>query len=227
MRDIVKNKEYFIKCINYEKDRINKFSHALASVGAENVTGRNNAFTYLANFNKNLFKLSFSIGDSIEKIYRYYEEWIKYYSEVCTENDSLYDIIDLLSIAVFYKKRKIEFSKYLIIIINKLNLDDGISNLCLRYLGLESKDNNKSKLSYINNLLDDSENKAENLEDILKNWYVLHQDAYWYDTHKLKNDTYCGYWSFELGAIAKILQLDDKELKEQQYYPYDLVHFKE
>lgn len=227
MRDIVKNKEYFIKCINYEKDRINKFSQALASVGAENVTGRNNAVSYLANFNKNLFKLSFSIGDSIEKIYPYYEEWIKYYSEVCTENDSLYDIIDLLSIAVFYKKRKVEFSKYLTIIINKLNLDDGMSNLCLRYLDLEPNGNNESKLSYVNNLLDDSENKAKNLKDILKKWYVFHQDAYWYDTHKLKNDTYCGYWSFELGAIAKILQLNDKELKEQQYYPYDLVHFNE
>lgn len=227
MRDTIKNEEYFIKCISYEKDRINKFTQALLSIGSENIKGRINALTYLANFNKNIFKQSYSIGISIEEIYHYYEDWLKYYSEICTENYSLYDIIDLFSIAVFYEKRKVEFTKYLIIIMNKLLIDDGMTNLYLVYLGLEPKDNNESKLSYLNNLLEDSENKSEVLKSILKDWYKYHHDAYWYDTHKLKTDTYCGYWSFELGAIAKILNLNDEELKEQQYYPYDLVHFQD
>ena len=33
-------------------------------------------------------------------------------------------------------------------------------------------------------------------------------------------------WSFEAGAIAKILNLDDECLKGAKYYPYDLAHFK-
>ncbi|WP_149023628.1 PoNe immunity protein domain-containing protein [Listeria rocourtiae] len=37
---------------------------------------------------------------------------------------------------------------------------------------------------------------------------------------------YSGYWSYESGAIAKVLQLDDEVLKEVKYYPYDLVHYK-
>ncbi|MDD7379168.1 MAG: DUF1911 domain-containing protein [Lachnospiraceae bacterium] len=37
---------------------------------------------------------------------------------------------------------------------------------------------------------------------------------------------YYGYWSFEAGAIAKILNLDDSSLKDVPYYPYDLVHYK-
>lgn len=224
MRDTVKNKEYFFKCISYEKDRVNKFSQALESIGIENIKGKNNAMTYLGNFNKNLFKLSYSVGDSIENIYFYYEKWIKYYSEICTGNDSIYDVIDIFSIGVFYKKKKKFFEKYLITIINKLNLDEGMLNFCLCYLEMDFKEGKESKLSYINSLLE-SDNKVDKLMSILKEWYQLHQDAYWYDTHKSKNDTYCGYWSFELGAIVKILQLDDEELKQQQYYPYDLVHF--
>lgn len=225
MRDTIKNKEYFIECISYEKDRINKFTQALESIGIENIKGRNSALTYLANFNKNLFKLSYSIGNSVEDIYSYYKKWIEYYSEVCSENDSLYDIIDLFSISVFYEKRKDEFIPYLIKIINNLKLDDGLLNLCLQFLGLEFKGSKESKLSYLNNLLDNSENKTEILGDILKDWYKFHQEAYWYDSHKLKNDTYCGYWCFDLGAIAKIFNLNDKELEGHKYYPYDLVHF--
>lgn len=224
MRDIIKSEEYFIKCISYEKDRINKFSQALASVGTENVKGRYNALTYLANFNKNLFKLLYSMGDSIEDMYFYYKEWIKCYSEICTENDSMFDIIDMFSIAVFYEKRKKDFANYLITIADKLNLNDGMTNACLRYLELNFKNNKKSKLSYLNSLLDGN-TKADSLLKVSNEWYSFHQDAYWYDTHKSKSETYCGYWSFELGAIAKISKLNDEELKDQQYYPYDLVHF--
>ena len=35
-----------------------------------------------------------------------------------------------------------------------------------------------------------------------------------------------GYWSFESGAIVKILELDDIKIKDLKYYPYDMVHWK-
>ena len=59
-----------------------------------------------------------------------------------------------------------------------------------------------------------------------KMWYRGNSDAGWYDAHKESGYIYYGYWSWEAGAVAKILGLDDESLKEQQYYPYDLVHFK-
>ena len=46
------------------------------------------------------------------------------------------------------------------------------------------------------------------------------------DSHKSSENVYYGYWSFEAGAIAKILNLDDSSLKDVPYYPYDLVHYK-
>ena len=48
-----------------------------------------------------------------------------------------------------------------------------------------------------------------------------------HDDHKSKWNIHTGYWSFESGALVKILGLDDSTLKDQPYYPYDMVHWKE
>lgn len=58
---------------------------------------------------------------------------------------------------------------------------------------------------------------------LLEEWYNI--DCGCYEAHKSSQKIYYGYWSFEAGAFAKILQLDDKDLKETPYYPYDIVHF--
>ena len=60
-----------------------------------------------------------------------------------------------------------------------------------------------------------------------KQWYGIHHGTAWHNSHKSKQNTYYGYWSYEAGAIVRIMNLNDEELKEQKYYPYDLVHFKE
>ncbi|MXO33848.1 DUF1911 domain-containing protein [Apibacter sp. B3889] len=58
-----------------------------------------------------------------------------------------------------------------------------------------------------------------------KEWYKGHSDTGWHDDHKSKWNVHTGYWSFESGALVKILGLDDSTLKDQQYYPYDMVHW--
>lgn len=58
---------------------------------------------------------------------------------------------------------------------------------------------------------------------LLEEWYNI--DCGCYEAHNSSQNIYYGYWSFEAGAFAKILQLDDKDLKETPYYPYDIVHF--
>ena len=71
--------------------------------------------------------------------------------------------------------------------------------------------------------------KAEKLvkEFITKDWYKKHKDAGWYNSHKSKHDTYFGYWSFETAAVVKIMGLDDSSFIDCQYYPKDLVHYKD
>lgn len=47
---------------------------------------------------------------------------------------------------------------------------------------------------------------------LLEEWYNI--DCGCYEAHKSSQKIYYGYWCFEAGAFAKILQLDDKELKK-------------
>ena len=69
---------------------------------------------------------------------------------------------------------------------------------------------------------------CDELKKYLKEeWYEAHRECYWYGSHKSSKSIYYGYWSFEAGAIAKILQLDDSGLKDAPYYPYDLIHYKD
>ena len=65
------------------------------------------------------------------------------------------------------------------------------------------------------------ENKIELLKKYLNNdWY--NEDCGCYEAHKSKQNIYYGYWSFEAGAIAKILKINDTQLRDTQYYPYDI-----
>lgn len=59
-----------------------------------------------------------------------------------------------------------------------------------------------------------------------KKWYQGHSDAPWYDSHRrTKVNTYFGYWAWEVGALAKIYNVEDDSLTGQQYYPYRAVHW--
>ena len=61
-------------------------------------------------------------------------------------------------------------------------------------------------------------------EYIEKKWIKGHASYGWTTFHK--EPGYYGLWSFEAGALAKILELDDENLKDNNHYPYDLSHFK-
>lgn len=59
---------------------------------------------------------------------------------------------------------------------------------------------------------------------ITKSWLRGHADYEWTNAHKYSD--YVGLWSFEAAAIAKIFNLDDSKLKDDNHYPYDLAHYK-
>ena len=67
-------------------------------------------------------------------------------------------------------------------------------------------------------------NKREFLQKYLSCWYG--EDGGYYEAHKSSRKIYYGYWSFEAGAVAKILNIDDTGMEHILYYPYDLVRYK-
>ena len=58
-------------------------------------------------------------------------------------------------------------------------------------------------------------------------------DKEWFKTLKeglvtnkdLEKGRYRGYWCIEAAALVKALELDDRELRDCKYYPYDMAHF--
>ncbi len=56
-----------------------------------------------------------------------------------------------------------------------------------------------------------------------KQWFKDYKRQGFLTTHN--SGLHEGYWSFESGAVMKILQADDSILKGQQFYPYDMVHW--
>ena len=87
----------------------------------------------------------------------------------------------------------------------------------------------KRPYQYTEEIITLSANKDKCLERLKKyltrDWYRGHQSAGWHDSHKSKFNIHTGYWSFESGALVKILGLDDTTLKGLLYYPYDMVHW--
>ena len=73
------------------------------------------------------------------------------------------------------------------------------------------------------------ETKEEQLEELtayLKDWYrkMVGMSDLEYQTHlEPEQNGYCGYWAFEVAAIAYLDNLDDTELRQSPYYPKDMV----
>ena len=76
----------------------------------------------------------------------------------------------------------------------------------------------------------DDDTPTERLTDLnryLKAWYPNMQGCGWYNTHEHMSDEgggYFGYWAFEAGAVAFLLDIDDSSI-DHMVYPKDLVAY--
>ena len=72
----------------------------------------------------------------------------------------------------------------------------------------------------------DKAEKLDILNAYLKDWYheMVGMSDLKYQTHlEPEQNGYCGYWAFEVAAIAYLDDLDDAELRKSPYYPKDMV----
>ena len=72
------------------------------------------------------------------------------------------------------------------------------------------------------------ENKAEAVQRLKKylkrQWFMSLTEGV-ITNRNLKTGWYRGYWCVAAAALVKALKLDDTELKDCKYYPYDMAHF--
>lgn len=225
MRDKIYNEEYFEKFILEESNRIDKFLTKLCNgeVNSERILP---VKAKVHDLQLGILIAKYSKGDSLDLLKQEYislvEEWDNVFEpEFYNKN------LKMISLAVLFNAKD-SILKMISTMIKQSNINDWLFDFLLGTLHNGIADSNKEllfpesfttlkKAVYKKNAVEDLENYLS------REWYC--EDCGCYEAHKSKQNIYYGYWSFEAGAVAKMLKLNDEKLKQQQFYPYDLVHF--
>lgn len=226
MRDQIKDVEYFNAFIEEDQARIKRFSDKLAD--GEVKPERTLAVkAKIHDLKLGIFTAKYSRGDELSLLDDEYTNLLKSWKEVW-EPDNYNKNLKMISLGVLFGGETAVAKE-----IRELLDGAKISDWLLRFL-LDSWIGDESEGAGLELLFPKdfsvlqrvvwSENKTEVLKEYLSGWY--REDCGCYEAHKSRQNIYYGYWSFEAGAVAKILKLDDTGMEHTLYYPYDLVHYK-
>ena len=226
MRDSLKNVEYFNQFIHEDLERVKKFSSKLENgeVKEERILP---VKTKVHDLKLGIMIAKYSKGDELAELEKEYFELVSGWEEVW-EPEYYNKNLKMISLGVLFGA-DISFTRKVKKMLEKAEINDWLLYYLLDSLDDEQMERGKEMLfpKSFSNLQKAvfQEGKIQILKEYLSNdWY--NEDCGCYEAHKSKQNIYYGYWSFEAGAIAKILNLDDSSLKDVPYYPYDLVHYK-
>jgi hypothetical protein len=228
-RDKLKTEKYFHEFLLEDTERINKFeSNIKLGIVPDNripaVLGK------IFSISIGLTIANYSAGKDMNEIKKQFAKVIKYSKQGWDMESGYVELVWMLSIGILLEIDDEDFNQ-IIELVNTSNIEDYL----IDYL-IFSKDKNRkisNKIMFKNpykTIIEIIESGTKNAEIRLKKylskeWYRGHKDSYWHNNHKSNYNTYFGYWSFESGALVKILGLDDSSLKGMSYYPYDMVHW--
>lgn len=221
MRDCISNEEYFNKFIEEDSARITNLTKKLNNndVRSERILPvRQGIFR----IKLGIIIAKYSRGDDLillkEDFKEIYKEWINDFFSPNAYNENL----RMLSLAVLLDVES-EMLELFLIKIKDNQVHDWLMYFLLginqEELGLMFQ----NRFQTLKELTKSSEQTRLLKRYLEEEWY--NKDCDCYEAHKSKQNIYYGYWCFEAGAIAKILNIDDDVLKDVPYYPYDLVHY--
>jgi len=231
VRDSLKDDKYFQEYVAEEENRINKFELKLSNNEVRE--------DRVINVKKKVYDLKFQILIANYSMGKPVENLIDDYLLIVQDMKELWDparyedMLWMLSIGVMLEIDDDSFN-VLVNLVENSELNDFLFNFIIhsRKNDVEYQESPLLFKVPFNSLIKvinaENEEKAIYLmkEYLLEKWYVGHKDMGWYECHKHSEKLYFGYWSFESGALIKILGLDDSVLKDIPYYPYDMVHYK-
>ena len=234
MRDRIKDENYFNMLIQKEKESIIRFEDAVKKITLEKGTldrGVRNGYSILINSYEKEINSLYSLGEDLATIEESYKKLLFYYSKMWDRKYGYIELIKVLSLAVLFQVNRSDIFELEEKLISE-KFDDYLVNFLIKKIdstwerkGVEFEFKVYDCLKII--VESDEKIACEALKKYLQEqWYEIHRECAWYDSHKSSQNVYYGYWSFEAGAIAKILNIDDSSLKDVPYYPYDLVHYK-
>lgn len=225
MRDKIKDIEYFNIFINEDTARVKKFMKKL-----ENNELRPDRIlpvkAKVHDLKRGLMIARYSKGDDVSALEKEYLELLDEWEEVW-EPDFYSKNLEMISLGILFEADK-AYAKKIKNMLKKSDVNDWLLDFLLdSWEGRQTDGKNKLLFPKDYSALQKvvlEKNKLGLLQKYLADdWY--NADCYCYEAHKSNQNLYYGYWSFEAGAVAKILKIDDTQLRETQYYPYDLVHY--
>src|SRR5699024_2727086 len=190
---------------------------------------------YFMNFDYLLNNINahYSLGDPVNVLEEGFIDAIQDMEKSEKEGIGYLNLLWMVSLGILLETDK-ENIKRLSEIIKKQNVHDFVLDylLCACDIGWTHISNSFDKeIPYANTkeIIELAETDKAAASDRLftymeKEWFRGHYDFEWKNAHN--EPGYVGFWSFESAALAKILDLDDTSLKDNNHYPYDLAHYK-
>lgn len=244
MRDNLCNEENLIKEMTFYKKRTDKcitrlnelYNDNLLGVQKYNGTNKEIIFNWQKEFIYCIYEVilaSYSYGVDCREIAEYYQKSLEYFEDVGTKFGVYSDFIQYFALGIILEMPKDRMQK-IVDIADKNEYNDILFDFYAESYGLKRKINSTKMIREvpykgileIAGLAKKDRPKAEKKlsEYILKKWIKGHADEDYPTAHK--GYGYVGLWSFDAGLLAKIFGLDDSALKDNNHYPYDLVHYK-
>lgn len=220
MRDKLRDEKYFKEHLEWLETSIGKFKDLEIKTETE---GSYNFTLYKKSLNK--FYCNYSLGKPIECLKCDFEEIFNYF--YFRNKKAVYStILEMLSLSILLNMDKSYFEK-ISEVLEGSKIEDPLFSLMLSYkIEYNYKSAKKSKFyKKLYSILQKEEASIDDIKNYLRYYYNSNQNSGWYDSHKFDDRGYVGYWSMEIGAIAKLLNIDDEVLQDAKYYPYDLVKF--
>ena len=181
----------------------------------------------------NSFVTKYSMGEDVVKLRSDYDDLVKILKDNWTITGGYVQMLWMLSIGIMLDTDERNM-RILSNMIDNENVSDALYDFLIKYRLTDWERCSdtvlfpvpyQSTLSIISNNNQSKELTLQRLEKYLKKeWYRGHSDCAWHNNHKY-GIIHNGYWSFDSGALVKVLGLDDSSLKGLPYYPYDMVHW--
>ena len=214
LRDRIKTEEYFQEDKELYLGSLNRRLAKYDKIIPEN---KSVYFRNLVIDNETLFKIGYSIGDSVQTLFSYYQGVLSNLKLIASEGVPFDLAVNIFALGVLYSERKGEFLDDLKAIYEQMDHTDGLIEYYMVYLFHDKIVPFHSILEY-QNMIEDTYESVAKAQGF---WYYSHSDAPWYNNHT--KDTYKGYWSFDTAATCKIKGIYDERLKDLEYFPYDLL----
>jgi len=229
---IQKNQENIDSDLNRIAERLNDETNGIQNFPKPNLEIVKSIKDNLPEKYFKILLATYSQGRPIDEFRDIYLKSIPPFVEVWKKSNGYVRMLQMLSIGILLEVEGLIFNK-LSDAVRKDNPQDLILDVLINY-----RDPSWEKISAdvtwakpYKTLKDVVETaKADKLKSL--NLLMKYLEKDWFrsvetKTHDSKWNIHYGYWSFESGALVKIFGLDDSNLKNLEYYPYDLVHFKD